>query len=270
MELRLNIPTSTAQLSPRQLKAISWLFLMGLPETEFLVKAFLFLSGLKLFTSNPVRPGHSGGQQPATPSDQVIRAGSNYFTHKSLKKPFIIDADLLSEMAKQCSFLLTPGEVKPIRWIRFARARHFRLYNASFEEYLMAENYYFAYTETKKPEHLDNLIAVLYRKPWHRWNSAKIQKRGLQFSRLKPEVKNTVFMWYTGFRAYVPKRCPHLFSGGGKKAAFNPRNYTNGMVHQLSGGDITIKSKLLQQPCWDALDELEQRAIEADSLTSNK
>lgn len=248
MELRLNIPTAATQLTPKQLRWVSWLFLQQNSETEFLVKAFLFLSGLRVFVKS--QPPEASGQQ------------QSFFTHKSHKKPFIIDTDLLSEMAKQCSFLLTPGEVKPIRWLRFARARHFRLYNASFEEYLMAENYYFAYTETKKPEHLDNLIAVLYRKPWHRWHSAKIQKRGLQFSKLKPEVKNTVFMWYTGFRAYVPKRCPHLFSGGGKKAAFNPRNYINGMVHQLSGGDITIKSKLLQQPCWDALDELEQRAIE--------
>ena len=170
-------------------------------------------------------------------------------------------------MAKQCRFLLEPAELHPLRWIRFARARHFRLYNATFDEYLMAENYYFAFIETKKPEHLDNLVAVLYRLPWHRWNANKIRGRGLWFRHADPAEKNSVFMWYTGFRAYVPKRCPHLFSGGGKKAeAFNPRNYINGMVHQLTNGDITLKNKLLKQPCWDALDELEQRAIEADSL----
>ena len=251
-ELRLNIPTATHQLNPRQLKAISWLFLMGIPETEFLVKAFLFLSGLKLYTRN---------QQPATSNQHL-------FTHKSIKTPFIIDPDLLSEMAKQCSFLLTPEEVKPIRCIRFARARHFRLYNATFEEYLMAENYYFAYTETKLPEHLDNLIAVLYRLPWHRWNSAKIQSRARWFRRVDPAIKNSVFMWYTGFRAFVPKRCPQLFTGKKSLKAFNPRNYINGMVHQLSNGDITIKNKLLQQSCWDALDEMEQRAIEADAIKS--
>lgn len=256
MELRLNLPRSTDQLTPRQLKAISWLFLMGLPESEFLVKAFLFLSGLKLYVF-----------KPATRNPQP---GTNWFIHKSLKKPFIIDADLLAEMAKQCSFLLEPAELHPLRWIRFARARHFRLYNATFEEYLMAENYYFAYTETRKPEHLDNLVAVLYRRPWHRWNANKIRSRGLQFRKVSPEVKHSVFMWYSGFRAYVPKRCPHLFSGAGKKSdPFNPRNYINGMIHQLSNGDITIKDKLLKQQCWDALDELEQRAIEADSINNH-
>jgi hypothetical protein len=190
------------------------------------------------------------------------------FTHKSIKEPFIIDTDLLSEMAKQCSFLLTAGEVKPLRWIRFARARHFRLYNASFEEYLMAENYYFAFTETKLPEHLDNLIAVLYRLPWQRWSANKIQSRGRWCSGVSPAIKNSVFMWYTGFRAFVPKRCEQLFKGKKSSKAFNPRNYINGMVHQLTNGDITIKDKLLRQSCWDALDELEQRALEADSLNS--
>ncbi len=198
MELRLNLPQSTAQLTPRQLKAISWLFLLGLPESEFLIKAFLFLSGLRVYVKS---------QAPEASSQKPT-----WFIHKSLKKPFIIDADLLSEMAKQCSFLLEPAELHPLRWIRLARARHFRLYNATFEEYLMAENYYFAYVETRKTEHLDNLVAVLYRRPCHRWNASKIRSRGLQFRKVSPELKHSVFMWYSGFRAYVPKRCPHLFS----------------------------------------------------------
>jgi len=243
MEARINIPGSGAQLTPRQLKAISWLFLLGLPETEFLVKAFLFLAGLRVQAWREPEPD-----------------GARWFVHNSVKKPFLIETDMLAEMAKSVSFLLQPGEIKPIR-----------LYNATFEEYLMAENYYFAYTETKKTEHLDNLISVLYRLPWHRWNAAKIQPRARWFRSVKPATKNSVFMWYTGFRGYVPKRCPHLFSGSGKKTEpFNPRNYINGMIHQLSNGDITIKEKLLQQPCWDALDELEQRAIEADSIKNEK
>lgn len=244
MELRLHIPTSTDQLTPRQLKWVAGLYLQGVSEREFLLMAFMFLAGLKLY-------------------QRVPENGVFFFTHKQHKKPFMIEPDVMAEMAKQCSFLLTPEEVKPIRRIRFARARHFRLYNASFEEYLMAENYYFAYTETKLPEHLDNLIAVLYRLPWHRWNANKIQSRARWFRSVDPVIKNSVFMWYTGFRAFVPKRCPQLFTGKKSLKAFNPRNYINGMVHQLSNGDITIKNKLLQQSCWDALDEMEQRAIES-------
>jgi len=78
-----------------------------------------------------------------------------------------------------------------------------------------------------------------------------------------------VFMWYIGFRSYVPKRCKALFSVKGSTGGrpFNPREYINGMIHTLSNGDITIKDKLLSRPCWDALDELEQRALEHQSIS---
>ena len=109
-------------------------------------------------------------------------------------------------------------------------------------------------------------MAVLYRRPWQRWNSGKIQTRAKQFAKVDPAVKNSVFMWYVGFRALVPKRCPKLFSGKKSSAAFNVRNYINGMVHQLSGGNITLNNQLLKQPVWSALDELEQRAIDAERM----
>jgi len=237
----------------------------GYPESEFLVKAFMMLTGLKLVIDTPHRPVAPAPSLPIAPSP--LR-----YSHPSIKKPFLIDTDLLSELCEKCRFLLTPDEVHPVKRIGFARARHFRLYNATFEEYLMTENYYFAYTETKKEEHLDNLIACLYRKPWQRWNAGKIQARAKAFSKIDPAIKNAVFMGYVGFRSYVPKRCKSLFSVKGTASGrpFNPREYINGMIHTLSNGDITIKDKLLSRPCWDALDELEQRALEHQSISNHK
>jgi hypothetical protein len=249
-ELRITIPTKLSQLTADQLQFLSALYLLQYAEAEFLTKALLKITGLKVVKEVKNEPG------------------AYWFKHQSLKKPFIMDADQIAEAKKKVEFLLSPDEIHPLKWIGLTRARHFRLYNASFEEYLMAENYYFAYIETKKPEHLDNLISVLYRLPWHRWNAEKIQLRAARFRSVSPVIKQTVFLWYIGFRSFIPKRCPALFSGPPSKKAFNPRNYINGMIHQLSNGDITIKNKLLQQSCWDALDELEQRAIEADSINA--
>ena len=251
-EVRLRIPTEYVKLSQKQLVFISRLFLLRYSEAEFLVKAFLYLSGLKLFDKEPDADG------------------ARWFKYKKYRKPFLLTADQVAQMAEKCRFLLEAGEIKPIRWIQFARARHYRLYNASFDEYLMAENYYFAYIETKKDEHLDNLISVLYRRPWHRWRSKKIQRRARRFRNVDPEIKNSVFMWYIGFRALVPKRCPKLFSGKKSSGNFSIRNYINGMIHQLNNGDITLNKKLLRQRVWNALDELEQRALQAEELTEKK
>lgn len=242
--LKLHLPTKMSDLTAEQLLYVSQLYLMGYSETEFRVKALFYLTGMRM-------------------SKELGRDSGDYVCiHPSHKRPFILEADLITEMARKCDFILQPDEIKPLSRIGFARARHYRLYNATFEEYLMAENYYFAYLDTKKDEHLDNLIACLYRRPWHRWNAAKIQNRAKQFRNVDPAIKYTVFMWYIGFRSYVPKRCKSLFSGKKSNRPFNPREYINGMIHQLNNGDITIKDKLLKQPVWDALDELEQRAID--------
>jgi len=248
-ELRITIPIKLGELSANQLKYIALLYLQEYPKDEFLLKALLKITGLKLLKEVKDEPG------------------AWWFRHKSVKRPFILYADQLAEMNKKVDFLLNPDEVHPLRWIGLAKARHFRLYNATFEEYLMSENYYFAYVQTKDEQHLDNLIACLYRAPWKRWDAEKIQSRAKRFSRVRPEMKYTVFLWYIGFRAYVPKRCKALFSGKKSTRPFNVREYINGMIHQLNNGDITLKPVLLRRPVWDALDELEQRAIEADLYT---
>lgn len=250
--LKIQIPKKLSEVSPEQLLFISQLYLCQYSDIEFLTKILLFFSGIKLSTELKDMPG------------------SYWCTHPSRRRPFILDADQIAEMTKHCEFILQPDEVKPLSWIGFARARQYRLYNATFEEYLMAENFYFAYLETKREEHLDNLISCLYRRPWHRWNAAKIQKRAIQFRKIDEAIKYSVFMWYIGFRAYVPKRCTTLFSGKKSSRPFNTREYINGMIHQLNNGDITITSKLLKQPVWDALDELEQRAIDYQIATQNE
>ena len=252
--LKIILPTKWIDLSNRQLIYVARLWKAEYPHQDFLVKAFLMLTGLKLVTDVlPVEPI------------------SYFYTHKSIKKPFLIDTDLMSEMCERCRFLLTPDEVNPVKRIGLKYARHFRLYNATFEEYLMAENYFFAFTQTKKDEHLDNLMACLYRLPWQKWDAGTIQERGKTFRKLDPAIKLSVLLWYIGFRTYVPKRCKLLFSGNGASgSSFNSRDYINGMIHQLSNGDITIKSKLLSSPCWDALDELEQRAVDHNNSNNQK
>lgn len=250
MELRINIPKRLDQLKSGELLYISRLYLQNYPETEFLVKALLYLTGLRLSVEIKSEPG------------------SYYCSHPDYKKPFILDAEQLAGMKNAVNFLLKPDEIHPLPCIGMAKSCHFRLYDASFEQYLMAENFYFAYIKTQNTEHLDNLISCLYRRPWHKWDAEKIQSRAKQFRNIDMAIKNTVFIWYVGFRSYVPQRCKHLFSGKKSQKPFNIREYINGMIHQLNNGNITIKDKLLRQSCWDALDELEQRAIDFEMANS--
>ena len=241
--VKLYMPTSFSELTKKQLLYISQLFLSQYSQSEFLLKAFLFLTGLKLLNKPPAANG------------------ARWFKSKK-RKPFLIDIDVLHTLTQNCTFLFSASEVQPVKWIKGSRALNFRLYNATLDQYLMAENYFFAFAETKDEQHLDNLISVLYRHPWQRWNANKIQKRAKKFKSVSPEVKNAVFIWYIGFRGFVPRRCPSLFTSKGSSGSPNVRRYINGIIHQLTGGDITRKKHLLQQTVWDALDELEQRAFQ--------
>lgn len=243
MELRLYIPTRWQDLSAKQLLFVANLYRFNQGEADFLTRALLFLTGLR-----------------------VVVGKKNTFAHKSIKKEVIIDPEEMAVMTEKCRYLLEIDEIKPLQWIRLARARHYRLYNATLEEYLMAENYYFAYVQTRETKHLDNLIAVLYRAPWHRWDAEKIQTRARRFCSLPDETKNAVFMWYVGFRTFVPRRCPTLFKPGGKSNSFNVRNYINGVIHTLNNGDITLTDRLLRSPLWYALDEMELRAKDAEEM----
>jgi len=237
-ELRLYVPKSWHQLSEKNLVAVSEMLMMIRSKYDLLVPALMIFSGLRF---------------------HELKDGEKWYKHHKTKHPFILDDDELAVMADKLEFLMEIQESNPIRWIRGNRSRHARMYNATFEEYLMAENYFFAYSQTKRVEHLENLISVIYRYPWQKWSSGNIESRSRKFRKVANCKKYAVLVWYIGFRTYVQKRCKTLFSGSGSGAS-NVRDYINGVIHVLNNGDITLTDRMLKQPAWYALDELEQRA----------
>lgn len=249
--LRLTLPKAWNELNSSQLRFVAAIMGSTCSRYELLIPALMQFTGIR----------HHEGEKVD---------GARWFTHPEMKNPFILENDQLTAMADKLGYLMDIQECHPLKWIRKSRARHFRLYNATFEEYLLAENYFFAYSQTYQEKHLDNMMAVLYRKPWERFNADKVEKRANYFRSVPSDKKNAMFLWYVGFRSYVRKRCPNLFSGSGKEQP-DVRRYINGIIHTLNNGDITITDKLMKQPAWYALDELEQRArIYAEQEAQNQ
>lgn len=249
-ELRLTLPRSWQELTERQLLFVASVINSMRSKYDLLIPVLMQFTGIRVH-----------------PEVEQVSDGS-WYRHPSLKKPFILDDDQLVIMADRLSYLMDIDECNPIRWVKLARARHRRMYNATFEEYLMCENYFFAYTKTYQPNFLECLVSVLYRLPWQRWNSDKIEKRARWFRNIHQDKKGAIFLWYLGFRNYVKRRCPKLFSGSGSETDI--RTYINGVIHTLNNGDITITDRLLKQPCWYALDELEQRAAERERIEKSQ
>lgn len=239
--LKLQIPRSWVELNNSQLLFVAGIISSIQGKYDLLIPALMEFTGLRV---------HKGAERV----DEAV-----WYTHPSMKNPFLLDNDQLAVMADKLEYLMDIKECQPIRWIRMARARHYRLYNATLEEYLLTENYFFAYSKTYQVKHLENMMAILYQVPWQKFSADKVEGRSKRFQRVSIEKKNSMFIWYVGFRSYVRRRCPNLFSGSGKGLP-DIRQYINGIIHTLNNGDITLTEKLLKQPAWFALDELEQRA----------
>lgn len=249
--LKLQIPRSWVELNNSQLLFVAGIISNIRGKYDLLIPALMEFTGLRVYKEG----------------DRMEESG--WYTHPSMKNPFILDNEQLAVMADRLEYLMDIKECHPIRWIRMARARHFRLYNASFEEYLLAENYFFAYSKTYQVQHLENMMAVLYRSPLEKFSAGKVEKRAKKFRKVSIEKKNAMFIWYVGFRSYVRRRCPNLFSDAGK-GGVDVRQYVNGIIHTLNNGDITLTEKLMVQPAWSALDELEQRARIAEEQDRQK
>lgn len=257
MRIDLSLPTSWDQLKPKQLLFVSWLFLQGKERSDFLTRAFIFLSGLR-----PL--------QKSASINKKEKQFDYWYKHKFYKKAFTISQGVMVELVNRCKFLLEDvGEVNPLKRIRFARARDRRLYKSTFGEYLSAENWYFAYQTTQKEEYLDCLVACLYRPWWKRFDDSKVRKRSKFYRKVPIHVKYTVFLWYSGFRNYVKTRCPELFKETGEGGKMNVRDHITGMIRCLNDGDITKNKLLMKSPLWDALTELNQ-AMEAVKKLKSK
>lgn len=250
--LNLHIPHQWIDLTESQLIFVSSVLLKGKTRVEALTKCMLFFTGLKPIRWHKVFKPELINGWPAY-----------WYFHKKHPKPFLLNAPEINAMAEQCAFVLdTEGEVHPLKRIRSARALDYRLYDATFEHFLMAQNYFEMYHSQRKEELLNCLCSILYKRRFKPFNSSLIIKDSAYYKRVSMLKKHTVYLWYAGFQNLVTKRCPTLMkkSGGGEKSSM--REQINTMMRMVNGGDISKNKEILNAPMWDALYEMEAQAVE--------
>ncbi len=244
--INLTTPANWLELSNKQLKFVSKLFMseFASAQTSFLTLALIFFTKIK-----------------------IKETGSLSYRLKVPKqKSFRISASLLLTITSTLQWLLDEvTEIKPLRSIAFAKPVNYRLHNTNFEVFLAAENYYIAFEQTKDPVHLNNLVACLYYLPLQKFNEKKIQKRSRYFTLVPLHVKYTVFLWYSGFRYIVSKKCPDLFSSNKKasnQAKIVIKDHILGLIRGLTEGDVTKTNNIYKTDTWTALYELDAKAKE--------
>lgn len=245
--VNFDIPTNWIQLSNAQLEFVSKLFLSEWAQVKykFLTHALIRLSGLKILNKKTIR----------------YEGKTKYLVKKKGENVFAISPGQLQAAASKLEWLLDEvQEVKPLSHILFTHPCNYRLYNTPFEQFLTAENFYTAFQQTKDPQYLNCLVATLYLRKGQTFDENLVKKRSRYFRFSRLHVKYTVFMWYSGFRWYLSKECPEIFSKSGSGEPVKIKDHIMGMIRGLTDGDVTKNDLVQKVQTWDALYELNEKA----------
>lgn len=240
--VNLTIPRSWGELTAKQLLFVSALFLEGLTREAFLVKAFMFLAGLKIV---PWREGE--------------RANPVYMFSREGETSFPMTLGEILDFSKDCEFLLKERDsFSPLSRMGRREARDVMMYDACFGEFIAAMVYYNQCSDIHENKmFMHKLCAVMY--PLKPWDPDNI--RFEDFESLPLEECYTVLMWFGFVLNKVAEECPNLFNErSGDSEPVNLRDNIHAMFNLVTGGDITKEKDVNNVDMWRVLYDMEDKA----------
>jgi hypothetical protein len=243
-ELYLTVPEGWHQVTEKQLEYVARLLYHKMPEPEFLSRCFMRFSGLSLLQRSPV----------------IIDEIPHYcFTHN--KKRHYIDVDTFTDLTHKLDWILRDvGLFKNPAKIGSYIGCNYKLYGVSFEEFLIADQMYIAYSSTSKEEFINKLIAICYRKPNETWDEGKqLAIRTIRFENIPMRQKYMIYLWFTGLKAWIIGKYPYVFSSSGKGIPVSPNEAVLSTLAALNGGDITKNPEIKRTEAHEALDMLNRK-----------
>lgn len=178
------------------------------------------------------------------------------------KKVYILKSVQIEKMIHHLDFLenIAPYPVR-LEKIEKSKAVPGDLTNVPFSNYLICENYYQGYLQTKKTEMLVEIAKILY-------NNKKIK--------LQPEEKVSVFYWFASLKKHYQQRFSELFTTTNNTDENNLLATTDigkqlqtsmdNQIRALTKGDVTKEKEVLQTDTIRALTELNALAREYQEM----
>jgi hypothetical protein len=246
-DLRLTVPQSWKELSPRQLKFVSYLMTgMQLSPDELRTHAFFGFAGI-----------------------QVVEKESDGWMCRYNKQTFLLSVADVHAFSSQLLWLTSGiGEVTPLPGLAGLAHVHPRLCDTPFRQYLACENYYQQYIFTQNRQALQCLAACSYTGGLE-FDDSRTADHADIFKYLPSHVLHTVFLWYAGLKTVFQKHFPCLFRPAevvGEAQAPNMREHVGNMIRVLTGGDVTKTEAVANTETWAALLELNAKARESEEL----
>ena len=230
MRIDVNIPKDWNEITGTQLTRLAKLFLKYRQKPNFLTRCFFLFSGWQ-----PLR------------RRQFVQDKKTYYWFKRGKDKFFISAGLFVSLVKQLEWITSginiPKSMPPVVGYRHCNVK---LFSVSLEDYLNAENYLNAFTETEDRKYLGKLFRVFY-KP-KRWT--------FRFFPLSSYRKYAVFLWFTGTRNYLAGKYPYLFSGNSGSGTVAPDEQILSLLSALNDGKPHDNERIMKTHIHECFYEL--------------
>ena len=255
VSINLSVPTSWNELDDKQLRYIYSLIADDLSLDEIKTLAFL---------------------KWATPKVRVegVAVRGKYLC--SLHAPhstlhFQLTAVQLAEALSALDWL---AEL-PASPVRLSKIRHHGAVDPDFqgvpfETFLMVENLYQGFLNTKNDALIDELAALLYTK--------KASPLSTLRSPLSKSERFSVFYWVASVKEMFAKRFPDFFQpaateaenllGGSPNIGAQLQESMDAQIRALTKGDITKEREILSLDTWRALTELNAQAKEYKQINA--
>ncbi len=240
-EARLSLPSSWAQLEEHELLAM-YKAMAASPLDDVRLIGLRVLAGIR-FDHRRDSGGEVFYSMPVKHSDGKVR-----------RMVFYLKPEVIGSIMSELDWMREPG-TEPVRLPRLGRhaAVDARLRNLPFGDYLLVENLYQGFVQSRNAAALAKAARILY--PGY---------RGGKFGRV--QVIN-MLNWLLQVKALFSARFPNFFKpavdDGGESSI---EDIYNNQIRALTGGDITKEEQVKSIDCWRALTELDFKAREAEEL----
>ena len=235
--LNVELPRGWHELTDEQLQTVHSLIVRYADE-DVRFHVFRILAGMKV--SKPLLgEGYQG-------SIKVPGIGEKHFR---------ISPITMSVWMSELDWLASPGYV-PVRIskLRNVDAVDANLHGCSFDTYLMVENYYQGFIQSKDNAALSAVMRILY--PCEHEN----------FDDLMPFEVSNILTWLVQLKNMFAMQFRNLFKASGGGETPNMLEVMNNEIRALTGGDVTKEDEVRNVDCWRALTELDFKAKEAEDF----
>lgn len=242
--IELTVPVTWMELSTKQLEFLSKLLIKGADETEIMTRCFIEFSGLKLIKKAPVEIDHE----------------LNYIFKKKGSQRFPLDVDRATWLIEKMNYLVNKAELfkLPERIKKYVPV-NFSMYGVTLEQYILLDQHYARFLDTKDPDMLTRMVAIVYHKPDEKWGTKKLDQLVKRFKRVPLFRKYIVFLWFTAIKAWFIQKYWFVFNSAESSSDQPADEIIMGLVSALNEGNITLNETILQTDVHQVMFELNRK-----------